>query len=83
MSHRERGPGVPHPIIQRPDEETESAPEAPTPEIDARTADAHLAGFALLAAPGNIASEGAPATADEISPSAGRAAAKRPRETSA
>jgi len=55
---------VPHPIIQRPDEEMESTPEGPTPETDAPTADAHLAGFALLADPGTIAGEVAPAAAD-------------------
>ena len=64
MSHRERGPGVPHPIIQRPDEETESAPEAPTSETDELMADAHLAGSALIAAPGTIADEVAPSAAD-------------------
>ena len=55
---------MPHPIIQRPDEDTESAPEAPTSETHTSSSDAHLAGFALLADPGTIAGEVTPAAAD-------------------
>lgn len=48
---------MPHPIIQRPDEEQKSASEAPASDAATPPVDANLAGFALLADPGTIAGE--------------------------
>ncbi|MCR9097247.1 MAG: hypothetical protein NXI30_23770 [bacterium] len=63
MSHRERGPGVPHPIIHRPENESDSASEAEPNDLAATPSDANLAGFALLADPSTIAGGGdAPGT---------------------